>query len=62
MSEEKIPASRAALMARLSSEQLRRRILRGEIQAEQVAGRWLVEPASLADYLRRKGTSVPAPA
>jgi hypothetical protein len=62
MTEERIPASSAALLAHLSGEQLRRRILRGEIQAELVAGRWLVYRRSLDDYLVRQGQLEPQPA
>lgn len=60
MSKDMIPASAAALEARLSSEQLRRRILRGEIRGELVAGRWIVDASSLATWIDRH--SHPAPA
>lgn len=62
MIDPRIPASSAALMAHLSSEQLRRRILRGEIQADLVGGRWMVDPKSLDDYLARQGQAEPQPA
>lgn len=51
---------RAALQAKLSSEQLRRRILRGEIEAELVAGRWLVSARSLEEWIARNRQPEPA--
>jgi hypothetical protein len=60
--EQGIPLPRAALEAKLSAEQMRRRILRGEITATQVAGRyWLVEAASLRAWIAQHSRE-PAPA
>jgi hypothetical protein len=60
MGENMIPASPAAQKAGLSSEQMRRRLMRGEIKGELVAGRWLVDAASLAAWIARQPEPQPA--
>lgn len=50
-----ISLPRAALEARLSGEQMRRRVLRGEIKAEQIAGRWVVDSGSLRAWIAKNG-------
>lgn len=51
--QKAIPLPQASRLAALSGERLRRRILCGEITAELVGGRWMVDPASLADWIRQ---------
>lgn len=46
-----VSTSAAAQMAKLSGEQLRRRILRGEIAAELISGRWAVDRQSLEQWI-----------
>ena len=55
--DQGIPLPKAALEAHLSGEQMRRRILRGEIRAAQVAGRWLVDATSLRAWIAKNGRS-----
>jgi hypothetical protein len=57
---ETVPASTAAMRMGLTSEQLRRRILRQEIRAELVAGRWLIEKKSLEEWIAQNQQSAPA--
>lgn len=45
----------------LSWPQAWRLVLRGELQGQQVRGRWLVQAASVADWKRRK-SQTPRPA
>jgi hypothetical protein len=60
---KKIPSSPAALMAGLSQEQLRRRILQGEIKGEiSSGGRFLVDQASLNEWIARQHDGEPQPA
>lgn len=44
----------AAQQVRLTREQLLRRVERGEIAARYQAGRWWIDPDSLAEYAARE--------
>ena len=51
MTDERIPASAAAIRAQLTQEQLRRRVARGEIKGFLVDGKYYVEGGSLAKWI-----------
>ena len=60
MSEQKVSSSAAAMQAQLSAEQLRRRILRGEIKGQLIGGRYVVDAASLAAWIAENRQPAPA--
>lgn len=51
----------AAQRVGLTREQLLRRVERGEIAARFEGGRWLIDPASVEDYLARRAAQHQAP-
>ena len=58
---EKLPTSVACQRAGMNRERLLRRVQAGEIDAVQVAGRYLIDADSLTAFLRRSQPE-PAPA
>jgi hypothetical protein len=54
--QEKLPTSIACQRAGMSRERLIRRVQAGEIEAELVAGRWLISARSLAEFIRQHGS------
>jgi hypothetical protein len=48
---EEIPLSQAALRLRVSGDRARRKVLTGELEGRLVAGRWLVNVASVERLL-----------
>jgi hypothetical protein len=52
-----ISTSEAAQKAGMSRERLVRKVQVGEIRGENIAGRWFVDPASLARFVARLAES-----
>lgn len=52
--QEKLTTATACQLAGMNREKLIRRVQAGEICGEQVAGRWLIDPKSLTDFLDRQ--------
>jgi len=51
MTDEKVTTTEAAQQARMSRERLLRRVQAGEIDGQLVAGRWLIDSASLQRFI-----------
>jgi hypothetical protein len=52
--EQELALPLAAQRAGMSSDRMRRRVLSGEIAGRLVAGRWLIDSNSLAQFLRQQ--------
>ena len=59
--QERLTTAIACQRAGMNRERLLRRVQAGEIRAEQVAGRWLIDARSLAEFIRQRQPE-PAPA
>jgi hypothetical protein len=58
---DRITATEATRLARMSPDRLLRRLRAGDIDGELVAGRWVVSRSSLERYLRRHASPEPIP-
>lgn len=52
--QDKLTTAIACQRAGMNRERLLRRVQAGEIRAEQVAGRWLIDARSLAEFIRQR--------
>jgi hypothetical protein len=50
----------SAQQARISADRMRRLVLSGEVTGRLVAGRWLIDGASLAAWIARQREPAPA--
>jgi hypothetical protein len=52
--EQELTLPLAAQQAGMSADRMRRRVLSGEIAGRLVAGRWLIDGQSLAEFIRQR--------